>query len=500
MRPAFYFLLVCTTAFLSCNNKKTNSLLSTSNLKSVFITVNSDSGYKLNSSKGAIIKIPAKSFDVPPNTQVKIEIKEAYSMQDILLAGLTTVSNGKPLRSAGMLYFRATANDKDVKFLKPVQVTIPSATYDEAMQVYKGEIKEDSTVNWVDPEPIDTSPVVKNILTGKKLFKDYCASCHRPATDFTGPMLAGARERAPNINWAYRFTRNVTSMIRTDPYARELFAKYKSVMTAFPDLQASAIKAILDYCDNEAGLTFMNKNDSQFVSEIIKNDCGYDTFYYAKRKENIEVVSATDTSTDTTSEEDIAFINQMNAFEIDSRKEKEDFLAKGYTDVIPDQRVYRFDIETSGWYNIDVLFQDAGAVKVQLLAKIPMKEATYVTTYLCIPKRKILMVADKHNKDIYLFHYTDTEGYVTLVPNDEAFIFAIASVGDRLYYGITKFNVKPQQTITVNIKESSKEQILDAFKINNFDGIKIDIDKPEMQVFKRPCGQPEPATNSLQTK
>ena len=46
------------------------------------------------------------------------------------------------------------------------------------------------------------------------------------------------------------------------------------------------------------------------------------------------------------------------------------------------------------------------------------------------------------------------------------------SSADKLYYGITKFKVQKQQTIIINIKESTKQDILKAISNNQLDDIK----------------------------
>jgi len=289
MRKVICLLSLTVLLLFSCNNRNTNYILNTGNLRSYFIAIRSDSGYTLKTPQGARLIIAPNSFDVPANTKVSIEVKEAYSLNDMILAGLTTESNGKPLRSAGMLYFNATANNKKIKFIKAIQATIPSRTFDETMQIFKGEVHNDSTINWVNPEKPDTPSAVRNLLVGEKLFKAFCASCHKSTKEFTGPPLAGARQRAPNPLWAYRFVEHSIEMIQYDPYARQLFKKYNSVMTQFPLLKAGEIKSIYDYCDNEANLLYGSDSN-----KLLKKDpaqfCGYDTFYYPKPKENIEVL------------------------------------------------------------------------------------------------------------------------------------------------------------------------------------------------------------------
>ncbi|MEJ7589481.1 MAG: c-type cytochrome [Ferruginibacter sp.] len=83
---------------------------------------------------------------------------------------------------------------------------------------------------------------------GEALYKANCANCHKPLEDYTGPMLQGARKRAPTKDWPIKWVNNVNEMLETDAYAKSLLAKYGSRMTQF-NLKAEEIIAILDYAD-----------------------------------------------------------------------------------------------------------------------------------------------------------------------------------------------------------------------------------------------------------
>jgi cytochrome c553 len=88
---------------------------------------------------------------------------------------------------------------------------------------------------------------------GQAIFKTYCASCHKPDADYTGPALKGARAREAAAglpkDWVYKWVHNTTTMVTTDPYAMKLYAERGSVMSAFPDLKNAEIDAILDWAD-----------------------------------------------------------------------------------------------------------------------------------------------------------------------------------------------------------------------------------------------------------
>ncbi len=84
---------------------------------------------------------------------------------------------------------------------------------------------------------------------GEKLFKANCANCHKPDADFTGPALQGWSTRVPKGDWIYEWIHNPAAKIGTDPYATALQQKWKTVMTAFPQLDKTQIDAIMAYVD-----------------------------------------------------------------------------------------------------------------------------------------------------------------------------------------------------------------------------------------------------------
>ncbi len=462
---------------VSCkNNTHINSFLTASNLKSSFISLNADSAYVLKTPKGAVLRIAKNTFDVSAGTKVKLEIKEAYSIQDILLAGLSTTSNGKLLKSGGMIYINATANDKALNFLKPVNISIPTKAYDDSMQLFKGEIKDDSSINWIDPQPLDSSLIAKNLSMGKWLFKANCASCHKATEDFTGPALAGSRDREPSKDWVYKWMYNVNSMVMSDPYAISLKNKFGSVMTMQTErnLTKKDVAAILDWADNEARLK--GWTDTNFAAKSAP--CGDDTFYYPKPDTSIQSFSSNDNDS---LPSDSAILNTT------WQNENAEYSKKGFKLATPDNGTYQFDISEPGWYNIDCYIEAYKDITtpVKLTATLNMPEEFDMHVYLAVPQRTLLTNANYNNGKTYIFYNADST--VPLILKDEAIVFAVGSYKDKTYYGITRFTVKPEQNIIINIKESSIDDILKAIQKNELDSIKIDFFKQEMNIQKRPC-------------
>ncbi|MBL7941677.1 MAG: hypothetical protein JNM00_02870, partial [Flavobacteriales bacterium] len=70
---------------------------------------------------------------------------------------LTTVSNGAPLETDGMIYLNATSDGRQVRINKdiPLYIEMPTAMRKPGMMVYKGVRDEQGDMNWVSPKPVD---------------------------------------------------------------------------------------------------------------------------------------------------------------------------------------------------------------------------------------------------------------------------------------------------------------------------------------------------------
>ncbi len=471
-----FVILILLVSSCSTKNTRKQSVFTAANLKSIFITLNADSAYILKSPKGAIIKIAKNSFDLKGNPNVQLEIKEAYTPQDILLAGLTTESNGKPLSSGGMIYINATANDAEVKLLKPISISIPGKVYDDKMQLFTGELNADSTINWVDPRPMDSSSVAKKLALGEQLFKANCASCHKPTQEFTGPALALSRERAPDPDWPYRFTRNPAVM--EDAYARAIKNKWSPViMTSFPLLSRYDVDAILDYCDNEALLNSWPEKLPAVNTSQVKADSTGKIDKPCSTTDTIYMTSPVNINTIQIISNDILPDAPVN--KIETRKPEEvEGLRRGFTDT-PISGMYEFSIETFGWYNIDAFVEGyAGTTNVKVEANLQMEYKMELHVYLFCPNKKMLSVSNNTKDGVFSFDKID--GKIPLFLNDRAILLAFGSHEGKTFYGTAAFNVQSEQKMNIKIKETSLADLKSFVELNKIDGIKIDATKKEM--------------------
>lgn len=465
----------------SCSNKnKRNDILTTGNLKSQFFYVNPERDTVLKTAHAAVLRIKKGTFNI--SGQVSIEIKEAYRPDEILLAGLTTTSQGKPLRSAGMIYFNATADGKAVEPSLPVAVFIPAADKDTAMKIFKGEEKADGSIDWVEPKAIDTAmPDAKRQLyeAGKMIFLGKCGNCHNIFKDATGPALRNVQNRGP-----WRNPANLLAWLRNPPrffytpggkYINELKNNFNNtIMTGFADIDMNTVQALLTYINNvtiEKSYADRNPSVKKDTVAIPVNtpDCGYDTTYTTVRDEYAEYDTAV--YPDLVSAEDTTGLSSANEYDYP------DYSRAGYD----------FNITTNGWYNIDAFLktdQDK-TVNAKLNAVINQQEKFGMDVYLVVPSEKVMQRFSYMKEGQYVFDFDN--GAIPLPSGYRALIFAVGSYKDKIYYGVTEFTVTKEQTVQVEIKETTKDGLQNLLYSKRLDGVEIEAIERKMQIQKRPC-------------
>lgn len=166
MKKPLLVISLLVAILYACNHgdRTIHKLLGPGKLPAQTFTINITKDTVLRTQNGALIRIPKGALKAGSNT-VKLEVKEAYSMEDMVKGGLTTTSNGKPLRSGGMLYINPIG-DNQVTITQPISIATPTSFLDSNMQVFTGEVQGDSTINWTDPKPITENPQLNAIRQG----------------------------------------------------------------------------------------------------------------------------------------------------------------------------------------------------------------------------------------------------------------------------------------------------------------------------------------------
>lgn len=471
---AFLLLVSCTKTIPSTH------VLNINNIESSFITIRTGSVYHLKTSKGTRITIDSGTFSADRGKTITIEIKEAIAAADIVAAGLTTMSNGKPLKSGGMIYFDAKTDGKKATFNKPVKISVPTARYEQDMQLFKGTYTEDSSLNWVDPQPLDSGAFYKALWRGSAVFTAACANCHKPVRDFSGPALAGTYSRIPSKKWLYDFIRSPASM--HDAYARQLKEHWKPViMTAFPQLEKETIDDIMLYVENYAAFEPERiRSALPAATNTPEPFCWFDTVYT--------------TGQNTDSNNAATLYNIRNTSKADTLNNAGNMADDPY---IPRGR-YEFSISAPGWYNVDA-YLDAGTTPVSLIVEIKTNKEINMDVYLFCPLHKIFMQGSKQSGGAYVFK--DDDGNIPLFLNDKAVILATGGKEDKLYYGTAAFSIAGSQVITIDVKETTEAKLFSFMKTNKIDAVTLDIYTNEKIIKPVPCdtATPAPGANAPNT-
>ena len=479
----FLFILV---SLFACRNKTPQPrLFSDEVLAKQEFNINPEIDTILTTLHGSAIRIAAGSFN--SGDPVKIVIKEAFTPAEILAAGLTTESHGRPLRSGGMIYINAASNDQPVELIKPIKVSIPNPYYDSTMKIYKG-VETDSSINWVEPTPPDSNDQVSQWMKGSTLFNRSCASCHTIHRDFTGPALKHLESRRP---WTTRT--NLYEYIHNPGQFKESPDQNYSVaaMQAFPNLTIEEMDAILDFIKNESGkpgeLSPQYLSETSFVDTTLKVPCKEDTIYLLNSRD-VQSFFADDTVP-------VVLPANNNSSQGPIKAEAMEGLRDGFTDKLGGSGMYDFEIQTLGWYNVDADVEGTqGTSNVKLYVQL-QHENSDINVYLFCPSNKMLSVMNDKSGEKFLFNKIN--GGVPLFLNDRAILFAFGSVGKKAFYGISEFRVKEDQTIEIIVKEGTQAEVYEALRAKHLEGIELGIEKKEQYFIRRDCDSLRPVKDSV---
>ncbi len=498
MRIYNALLLLAVFFLFSCGNKNGNlsKHLNRSALTPQLFTVDINRDTILVTQNGCIIKLPKGTLQ-SETKNIKLEIKEALSNTDIVLAGLTTMSGNQALSSGGMIYLNA-ADGYRVEIKKEVEILVPSKTYNPDMKVFKGEEKGDGSIDWQEPTALPKDETQLKIDNGEILFKANCASCHKIDKDFTGPTLAGITDRRPK-DWLYAFTRNSAKLIHDgyysptgaapvvdstsealvpDFYSACLYSKWnKTMMTSFPNLSDSDLDALYAYIKTEGDKVIAP------VPGASTNCCdSCDTFgkaFYAAAREfrNISQVEekffnlertiplpASDTENIQTTP--LNTTTNINTTEIPETVNLTQAKATYYT----------INIKAFGWYNIDILMNDYSRCEPsELFVRLQGSYEIDLNVVLIIPSVKAFVEGGKL-KDDKQYGFDETDGKLPLPQNALCYVMAFGEYKGKLLFGKTAFMSKQTQTIDIVLTESTKGMMEAQIKTLNFDGVSMETE------------------------
>jgi mono/diheme cytochrome c family protein len=479
----------------SCTTKQKRTrqqVLTTANIPLQLYEIDPATGNSIRTLNGATVRFPKDAFVLNRTGKVQVRIQEAYSMKDILRAGLATEADGKPLTSGGMIYLNAQQDGKDISLKQKAGISIPVSNYNENMQLYKGEYTADSSINWVQPTTIDTIPTAM-IAAGKSLFLQNCAACHNIQKHTTGPALYDILNRVPSKKWLYAYTRNWEEAYSFKDSTGFNYSAYSccistyspSIMNKFPQLSDAALDALYGYIQYES-----DKNPLPGFENPAKICLPCLT---AK-----PIAVALPGNWDSTNtqlyipNEDTPIIKTPENKPADPTELEKGFRTNGFTDT-PETFNYQFTINTLGWYNVDAQMAGLpGTEYCSLSTTLDNKPAkAQLEIYLVVPSKKNLSVCNEEKDGVYSFNKVD--GKIPLHLNDKAFLLAFGEVDGKLIYGIKPFVTKLENKLNITLSTTTENAFVKNIAALGMEGLQFNVRKDSPALLSTP-ESPTPAT------
>lgn len=468
-RTLFVIAMFLLLAACNINSIPVNSLLGLSNIETQSYSIDITVDNTIVGAKGSIITIPAGAIQ-SDEKQLDIKVVEAFSIEDIVKAGLTTASNGTPLSSGGMIYINSV---QQASVVKPIDVALPADYYRKGMELFKGQFDNSGNINWQSPVPINDSPLTR-LDSGRMVYERNCSSCHRLLDDATGPALAvAALEREKS--WFHRFTHNSAEMIAEgDPLANASYCYWnRTAMTAFPNFSHEEEDQLHEFLINVA-----KENNLQDR----KRNCYDSCMDYAIKKQLLQ------------RRKELVYENgPVEPPRYMTPQVSDSIMRSGIANVagtiFPDNRVevnngdvgyYSFTINAFGWYNVDVFTKDIpGFEESELSVRLIGTYDMQLHMYLVIPNDKVFVSGGllQGSKDTYGF-YTD-DGKIVLPQSKQAYILGMGELEGNIVYGKTSFITSISQNLEISLEKISKEEFATAIASFNSNGLNISVDSSE---------------------
>lgn len=447
MKKALLFTALLCLLIAACQHtaKKNNLLLNKNNLVSQLFTITINKDTTLTTAGGALITIPQGAL-AGGNLTVQLEIKEAYSMQEIVLAGLTTQTNGQPLSSGGMIYINAAAG-QSVKITKTLSVKIPTPFIDKNMKLFKGDTDANGKINWIKPDSLPVTPQTAAFNNGKWLFINNCSMCHGIGKDGTGPDLAHILTRTPDKKLLYEFTRNNIKIMAGDNSTENIYyrclyeRRNKTAMTLFPNLSDYDLDNLYEYIENESSVLNLS---------IIKDEirpCIDSCRNYWQMKNSLQDQKAK---------------SPGNKIEITNPDSQELTLAE----TLPLQKnsrlskkslYYQFKINTFGWCNVDMILAENNALKSKLLVNIAGEYKKDIFVYLVVPSAKVCQLLDEVTGKENLYGTFEGGRDIWLPQGVQGYIIAMGDVKHNIIFSEQTFSTLPEQTFEMHLSIVTKD-------------------------------------------
>lgn len=487
---AFLTVLVLLFSCQSSNNgieKPVNTILRPDQMPVEEFTVTIDRDTVLETKNGALLRIPAGALS-SSSKNVTLQIKDAFSLSQMIRSGLTTQAGNDLLASDGMIFIGPKPG-QDVTINKGIDVAIPAKAISPDMQLFKGKENADGSIDWIDPVDLPKSKREDTLARGAQVFQSKCAGCHAIGKQLpTGPDLAHFPKRIPldlerGEHYAIRYWihdfkpwhHEAEGPADSTPYVHnDLYACNLSRMFGGPvDLSSEFYRgdegindsmfAVYQYIQSES-----DRNNLPYPQHAWLLDCVDSCTLYKERQTELQTLESLKQLA-IEKKQSLSGITKM----VEEINDRPVLPNPGNPSSQPrpqinfDEKVnpteytssyYQFTIVTFGWSNIDVLIKGRDNVEEsELFVRITGEYVEKIQVYLIIPSVKIYVQGGPSSRDGYLA-FQLKNGKIDLPQNTRAVIMAVTEVDASVAYAVKEFTTSTQQELEISLTKATKEE------------------------------------------
>lgn len=406
--------------------------------------ISSENDTTLICKEGTKLMIKANSFINTNNSEVlgmlELNVTEFYKLSDILLANLTTTSNGALLETGGMLYIEAKQNEfiLNLKENARIEIAFSSKVQKENMQLFSGEWKE-GTINWTLEK--QDNPLVNNEIIEEDIEVPFAVIEQIPVYPGCENLQKASGKRCMKDSIDAFIQRNFNPKIITNRGLKDR-QRINIVFKINKDGEIVSIRTRASHPDLE-------REASRVISLLPKMQPGKQRGKVVTVPYSLPIIFQVDGKTG-------IVLNSNNAMPIGTNPIQDSVVNMRFEERITSKdsaivsvtEVSNYILRSSklGWLNCDRFLKYKNNIRYLLnindyeSAEVNM---VFKSIYAVIPSRKV-----------------NGEFYFKNVPNGEDIILiAIKKDNGKLYFDILETKTEPKPNLEFNFKEVTVNEL-----------------------------------------
>lgn len=361
--------------------------------------------------EGTTLFVPAGSFQTLTGLAItgiiRIYVKEFYSFADIITNKLTTLSNGQPLSSGGMVHIKAQSNNEELMLQpgKKLDLSMPAGKFDPQMQLFVAD-KEKDDLNWIA----------------------------------TGQRQAFFKENHKLVTVLNTMDNPYDVVFKDDKTIGKFFIPYNCVLST-DEMEEILMKKYARRYDvikvRREWKPIFKKNRIGYVKDWYKEGVVGDSLYI-----NIKIAAK------------YKLISREDSikYEAKFKKEAEDQLKwnTAYKEYLEIREKYNFKIAGLGWINCDRFINyPPGKLNDLILTTTNGFKDTYFQAMMIIPKENSAMPGYWLNGKIY---------FSNLPEGKKLDVICVGTKNGKVYACIQQFTNSPDENKELKFEETTPEQ------------------------------------------